>query len=93
MAKKGQTKANAKARTVRERAYDGSAKRKKDRAARNKARRKAIREGRAKVGDNTAVDHIKPLSKGGSRDGATRVTSRKQSDRQGGKLGSKKRKR
>ena len=35
------------------------------RSARNKARRQAIKEGRAKVGDGTSVEHIKPLSKGG----------------------------
>lgn len=32
----------------------------------NKVRREAIREGRAQVGDGTAVDHIKPLENGGS---------------------------
>tara|TARA_R110002051_G_scaffold306018_1_gene376369 strand:- start:799 stop:1170 length:372 start_codon:yes stop_codon:yes gene_type:complete len=35
------------------------------RSARNKARRQAIKEGRAKVGDGTSVEHITPLSKGG----------------------------
>lgn len=46
--------------------YHGTDEQKKRRAARNKARREAIREGRAKVGDGTEVDHVKPLSKGGS---------------------------
>ena len=32
----------------------------------NKLRRRALREGKAKVGDGTHVDHIKPMSKGGS---------------------------
>jgi|OM-RGC.v1.032814284 5-methylcytosine-specific restriction endonuclease McrA len=36
------------------------------RALRNKDRREAIREGRAHKGDGTAVDHIIPLTKGGS---------------------------
>jgi|TARA_R110000744_G_scaffold113342_6_gene212403 ribosomal protein S17 len=36
------------------------------RVKRNKLRKKAIKEGRAKVGDGTSVEHIKPLSKGGS---------------------------
>jgi hypothetical protein len=46
------------------------------RVARNKARRHAIAEGKASVGDNTQVDHIKPLSKGGStKDSNTRVVS------------------
>jgi 5-methylcytosine-specific restriction endonuclease McrA len=39
---------------------------KKRRALRNKDRRAAIRDGRAHKGDGTAVDHIIPLSKGGS---------------------------
>jgi 5-methylcytosine-specific restriction endonuclease McrA len=48
-----------------------------DRVARNRARREAIKEGKVKVGDSKEIDHIKPLSKGGS--GAksnTRVVSR-----------------
>lgn len=36
------------------------------RVARNAARREAIRKGLVKKGDNKQVDHIKPLSKGGS---------------------------
>lgn len=36
------------------------------RVANNEARREAIRTGKAKVGDNTDVDHKKPLSKGGT---------------------------
>jgi hypothetical protein len=32
----------------------------------NRARREAIREGKAKVGDGTNVDHKTPLDKGGS---------------------------
>jgi 5-methylcytosine-specific restriction endonuclease McrA len=39
---------------------------KRNRAMRNKVRREALREGRAHKGDGTAVDHIVPLSKGGS---------------------------
>lgn len=39
---------------------------KKDRALRNNARRDAIKTGKAHKGDGTAVDHIIPLSKGGS---------------------------
>ncbi len=40
----------------------------------NQARQEAIREGRAKVGDNTEVDHVKPLRKGGTNaDSNTRV--------------------
>lgn len=44
------------------------------RVIQNNARRKAIREGRAKVGDGTHVDHKKPLAKGGKNTKAnTRV--------------------
>lgn len=60
--------------------------RRKERAARNKARRAAIREGRASVGDGTVQHHVKPLSKGGSRNGKTVTQSRKASNREGGKL-------
>lgn len=43
----------------------------------NAARQEAIREGRAKVGDNTDVDHKKPLRKGGSNaESNLRVTDR-----------------
>jgi len=34
----------------------------------NAARRAAIKDGKAKVGDGTNVDHIKPLENGGSND-------------------------
>ena len=46
--------------------YQGTAEQKKNRAARNKVRRQAIRDGKAKVGDGTSVEHVKPLSKGGT---------------------------
>jgi len=36
------------------------------RVLRNKARRQALREGKVHIGDNKEVDHIVPLSKGGS---------------------------
>ena len=38
----------------------------KKRVLRNKARRQAIKDGKAKVGDGTSVEHVKPLSKGGT---------------------------
>lgn len=40
---------------------------KKDRAARNTARREAEAKGQVRKGDGKEVDHIKALSKGGSR--------------------------
>ncbi|MDP6367995.1 MAG: HNH endonuclease signature motif containing protein [Planctomycetota bacterium] len=55
-----------------------STKAKKQRAARNRVRRRAIARGAASKGDGTHVDHIVPLSKGGSTgDGNTRVVSAK----------------
>ena len=45
----------------------------------NAARREAIREGRAKVGDGTNVDHRVPLDKGGTNSkGNLRVVSESQ---------------
>ena len=46
--------------------YQGTAEQKKNRATRNKVRRQAIRDGKAKFGDGTSVEHVKPLSKGGT---------------------------
>ena len=46
------------------------------RGARNKVRRAAIAAGKAKVGDGTNIDHVKPLAKGGSTNPSnTRVVS------------------
>jgi len=63
--------------------YHSSPKAKKDRAARNKARK----DHGLKVGDGKEVDHIKPLSKGGSRTDksnqrvVSRTTNRKKKDK------------
>ena len=38
----------------------------KDRAMRNAARRQAIKDGLVKKGDGKDIDHIKPVSKGGT---------------------------
>lgn len=46
--------------------YQGTEEQKKNRAKRNAARAKLAREGRVSKGDGKDVDHIKPLSKGGS---------------------------
>lgn len=59
---------------------------KKDRAARNKARREAEAAGKVHKGDGKEVDHIKPLSKGGSnapsnRRVVTREVNRRKGDR------------
>ncbi len=39
---------------------------KERRAMRNNVRREALREGKVRKGDGTHIDHIKPLTKGGS---------------------------
>lgn len=58
------------------RKYDGTTAVKKKRAKRNKARRMMEREGRVRKGDGKDVDHMRPLSKGGSSSRANlRVTS------------------
>lgn len=46
--------------------YDGTPEVKKKRAQRNKARRMLEREGIVHKGDGKDVDHVKPLSKGGT---------------------------
>ena len=46
--------------------YQGKPAQKKKRAASNAARRKLMREGKVHKGDGKDVDHIKPLSKGGT---------------------------
>ena len=86
MAKKGDTKKNAKARTVRERAYDATPARKKARVARNKGRRKATREGKVSVGDGKDVDHITPLKKKPNGNNKTRVVSAKKNRSAGAKI-------
>jgi hypothetical protein len=57
--------------------FQSSEEQKKYRAARNKARREATREGRVHKGDGKDIDHMRPLSKGGSTGKSnTRVISR-----------------
>lgn len=47
--------------------YHSKSKQKKNRAARNSARRTMEKSGRVHKGDGKAVDHIKPLMRGGSK--------------------------
>jgi hypothetical protein len=46
--------------------YHGKPEQIRNRSKRNGARRLAIKDGRARKGDGKEVDHIKPLSKGGT---------------------------
>jgi len=57
MAKKGQMKANAKPRSVKQRKYNSKPVQKKRRAQRNAARRKLTKTGRVRKGDGKDVDH------------------------------------
>lgn len=57
---------------------------KKNRAKRNTARREAMREGRVSKGDGKEVDHIVPLSKGGSNRRSNRRVVSRRTNRQKG---------
>ena len=46
--------------------YEDSPAQVKNRMARNKARAQLMKEGKVSKGDGKDVDHVKPLSKGGS---------------------------
>ena len=54
---KGQFKKNATKDSIRQRAYNGSAEQKKNRASRNAARRAAEKAGKVRKGDGRDVDH------------------------------------
>lgn len=63
--------------------YGASAEQRRQRSARNKARRKMG----LKPGDPREVDHIKPLSKGGSNDESNlRIVSRTTNRRKGNRI-------
>jgi 5-methylcytosine-specific restriction endonuclease McrA len=82
MARKGQFKKNAKARSIRQRKFNSISQHKKNTAKRNKARRVSG----LKVGDKREVDHKKPLSKGGSNlKNNTRIVSRTVNRKKGNK--------
>jgi len=63
-----------------QKAYNAKPENVNKREANNRARQAAIRSGKAKVGDNTQVDHIVPLDVGGATDAKSnlRVISRKE---------------
>lgn len=48
--------------------YQGTEEQKKNRATRNAARNKLMKNGRVSKGDGKDVDHVTPLSKGGSNE-------------------------
>jgi 5-methylcytosine-specific restriction endonuclease McrA len=66
--------------------YHSKPEQKKNRAKRNSARATALKAGTVKKGDGKEVDHIKPLSKGGSNTKKnTRVVSRATNRKKGAK--------
>jgi hypothetical protein len=65
MAKKGETKKNAKARSKQQRAFNSKPEQKKRRAQRNTARRRAEAAGKVKKGDGKDIDHKNKGSKKG----------------------------
>ena len=82
MAKKKSSKKRDYKKEYRE--YQGRPEQKKNRAKRNTARRQAEKAGKVRKGDGKEVDHIKPLSKGGSNSKKnTRVVSRKTNRKKG----------
>ena len=61
-----------------QRAYNAKPENVKKRELNNAARQAALKKGTAHVGDDTQVDHIKPLDEGGANTaGNTRVVPRK----------------
>ena len=67
---------SSKAKLEYQRKYNARPENVNKREANNRARQEAIREGRARVGDGTEVDHKRPLRKGGTNaPGNLRVVS------------------
>ena len=64
MARKGETKKNAKPASVAKRKYNSSPEQKKRRAQRNAARRQMEKEGKVHKGDGKDVDHKKHKARG-----------------------------
>jgi 5-methylcytosine-specific restriction endonuclease McrA len=66
--------------------FHGTSEQKDNRVKRNNARREALRTGKARKNDGTEVDHIKPLSKGGSNGKSNRrLVSRSVNRKKGAK--------
>ncbi len=75
------------------RRWHSSRKAKRDRAQRNKIRRYYTRKGLVKKGDGKEIDHIVPMSKGGSSNtNNLRVVSRSENRRKGSKMPKRKKK-
>ena len=67
--------------------YHSSRKAKTERNMRNQARRRAKRKGLVRKGDGMEIDHIRPISKGGSNKPKNlRVVKRSTNRRKGAKV-------
>ena len=67
--------------------YHSSKKAKTERNMRNQARRRAKRKGLVRKGDGMEIDHIRPISKGGSNKPKNlRVVKRRTNRRKGAKV-------
>lgn len=87
MAKKGQYKKNAKARSVKQRKFNSKPSQKKNRAERNTARARAQKAGKVKKGDSRVVHHKKRLGAGGTNAPSNlSITSKKKSEKEGGRV-------
>jgi len=74
--------------------YHSSRKAKKERAMRNTARRRAKRRGLVKKGDGMEIDHIVPISKGGTNNPKNlRIVKRKTNRRKKDKMPKRRKKR
>jgi 5-methylcytosine-specific restriction endonuclease McrA len=66
------------------REYHGKPSQIRNRAQRNAARRLAIKDGKARKGDGKEVDHVRPISKGGTNHRKNlRVVSRRENRTKG----------
>lgn len=74
-------------RSVKQRKFNAKPQQKKNRAKRNAARKRAVRAGQVRKGDGKVVHHKKRLGAGGSNAPSnTRVTTKKQSTKEGGRV-------
>lgn len=91
MAKKRKTTAKKRDYKKEYKEFHGKPEQIKNRAKRTMARKQLMKEGRVRKGDGKEVDHIKPLSKGGSNHKSNlRVVSRSTNRKKGAKYSTSK---
>lgn len=92
MARRGERKASASARSKQQRAYNSRPEQKKRRAQRNAARRKLIKQGKVSKGDGKDVDHKdKNTANGSAKNLRVRSKGKNRADNRG--TGGRKKKR